>query len=90
MPSTVTISGITYTIDKLSSGNIRVTHPAGQFNAMHGPDTGGLNLFEVHPTQSRWFAYWNDLLEADEGAETGPGAGGAVPWWSSKGWKKKK
>ncbi|MHC4429480.1 MAG: hypothetical protein ACYS0D_12890 [Planctomycetota bacterium] len=90
MPSTVTISGITYTIEKLDSGNIRVTHSAGQVNPMQGPDTGGVYLFEVHPVQSRCYAYWSELLEDPEAVETGPGAGGAVPWWSAKGWKKDK
>lgn len=89
MPSTVTISGITYTVEKLASGNIRVTHGAGQINPMHGPDTGGVHRFEVHPVQGRWYAYWNELLEGPEADKTGPGADGAVPWWSAKGWKKK-
>ena len=93
MATTVTIDRVTYTLEKLPSGNIRVTHAGGQLHPMQGPGTDDLVTFEVHPVQTRWYAYWHALLEAPEQGETGPGAEGegedAIPWWSSKGWKAK-
>lgn len=88
MATDVQIDRVTYTIEKLDSGNIRVTHAGGQLHSMQGPDTDGVHLFEVHPCQTRWYAYWNDLLPADEQSRSGPGRDGEKPWWSSRSWKK--
>lgn len=88
MSTEVNINRVAYTIEKLDNGNIRVTHPGGQLNPMMGPGTDGVHLFEVHPCQGRWYAYWNDLLPPDERGSTGPGRDGEKPWWSSKSWKK--
>ena len=88
MSTDVTINRVTYTIEKLETGNIRVTHAGGQPHPMQGPDTEGSHVFEVHPCQVRWYTYWNDLLAPDERPATGPGRDGAKPWWSSKSWKK--
>lgn len=88
MATEVQIDRVTYTLEKLDSGNIRVTHPGGQTNPMHGPDTDGVHEFEVHPCQARWYAYWNDFLPAEQQSRTNPGRDGEKPWWSSKAWKK--
>ena len=88
MPTRVTIDRITYAVEKLDNGNIRVTHPGGQSHPMQGPDTDGVHMFEVHPCQSRLYAYWNDLLAPQQRTTTGPGRDGEKPWWSSKGWKR--
>ncbi len=88
MSTDVTMRRVTYTIEKLDDGNIRVTHAGGQLHPMQGPDTEGLHVFDVHPCQGRWYAYWNDLLAPEERAATGPGRDGEKPWWSSKSWKK--
>jgi hypothetical protein len=88
MPTDVTIKRITYTIEKLDNGNIRVTHAGGQL-PMQGPDTEGEYMFEVHPCQTAWYAHWNEHLPPDQRKPTGEGLLGAKPWWSSKSWKKK-
>ncbi len=88
MPATVTIEGVTYTIEKKEDGNIRVTHAGGQLTPMHGPGTGGMHWFEVHPCQTRWYAHWNKMLPAEEQAPSAPGRDGEKPWWSSRSWKK--
>ncbi len=88
MTTDVTINRVTYTIAKTDNGNIRVTHAGGQLHPMQGSDTDGLHIFEVHPCQTRWYAYWNDLLAPDERGSTGPGRDGEKPWWSSKSWKR--
>ncbi len=88
-PVTVTVDSVAFTIRRLDNGNIRVTHAGTQSHPMRGPDTEGVVLFEVHPCQTRWFAYWNGLLAPAEQIPTGPGRGGATPWWSSKSWKEK-
>ena len=90
MTTTVTIDRVSYTIEKLESGSIRVSCPAGQSHPMLGPDTGGIDVFEVHPCQQRWYAYWNGKLPPGEQQATGPGRDGEKPWWSSRSWKKKK
>jgi hypothetical protein len=87
---TVTIDGVAYTIEKLPSGNIRVTHPSGQVNPMQGPGTDGVHSFEVHPCQSSWYARWNDHLPPAERGPAGPGRDGEKPWWSSKSWDRRK
>ena len=84
----VTIDRVTYSVEKLDNGNIRVTHACGQTHPMRGPGTDGINMFEVHPCQTRWYAYWNDRLSPDDKSPTGPGQDGEQPWWSSKGWKR--
>ena len=89
MSTEVTIGSARYAIEKLESGNIRVTHEGGQIHQMQGPGTDGIHVFEVHPCQNRWYGYWNAMLPTAEQSADGPGAGGATPWWSSKGWKKK-
>lgn len=89
MSTEVTIDLITYTVEKLDTGNIRVTHRGGQLHPMRGPDTDGIHQFEVHPCQASWYAYWNDFLPAADQQPAGPGRGGGKPWWSSKSWKKK-
>ena len=63
MSTTVTIGAVRYTIEKLETGNIRVTYAGGQLHPMQGADTDDIHLFEVHPVQSRWYAYWNALLD---------------------------
>ncbi len=88
MTTSVTIDRVTYTIEKTDNGNIRVTHAGGQLHPMQGADTDGLHEFEVHPCQTRLYAYWNDLLSPDERGPTGPGRDGEKPWWSSKSWKR--
>ncbi len=88
MPTTITIGNVAYTIEKLDDGNIRVTHPGGQLHPMQGSDTDGVHLFEVHPTQTRQYTYWNEKLPEDQRTHSGPDTGGEIPWWSSKGWKK--
>ncbi len=85
---TVTVESVAYTICRLDNGNIRVMHPGAQRGPMQGPDTDGVVLFEVHPCQTRWYAYWNGFLPP-AGEPPSPGRGGAVPWWSSKSWKEK-
>ncbi|MEE8459893.1 MAG: hypothetical protein V3S08_08460, partial [Phycisphaerales bacterium] len=62
MTTTVSINRITYTIEKLDNGNIHVLHAGGQLHPMQGSGTDGLHEFEVHPCQTRWYAYWNDQL----------------------------
>lgn len=89
MSAQVTIDHISYTIEKLDNGNLCISHPGGQLHPMQGPDTDGIHLFEVHPCQGEWYAYWNGLLPAEEQKPTGPGRDGEPPWWSSKSWKKK-
>ena len=84
----VMIDQVSFWVEKLDNGNIRVTHACGQTNPMHGPGTDGINLFEVHPCQTRWYAYWNDRLGAEAKNRTGPGKDGEKPWWSSKSWKR--
>ncbi len=62
MATVVTIKGIAYTVEKLDTGNIRVSHPGGQIHPMRGPETDGLHVFEVHPCQTKWYAFWNERL----------------------------
>ena len=90
MATVVTIKGIAYTVEKLDTGNIRVSHPGGQIHPMRGPETDGLHVFEVHPCQTKWYAFWNERLPPQDQEATGPGRDGEKPWWSSKGWKKGK
>ena len=88
MGTDITINRVAYTIEKLDTGNIKVTHRGGQIHPMQGPDTDGNHVFEVHPCQARWYSYWNDLLPPGEQKSTGPGRDGERPWWSSKAWKR--
>ncbi len=90
MGTVVTIRGVPHTVEKLDTGNIRVSHPGEQLHPMKGPDTDGLHFFEVHPCQTKWYAYWNEQLPPNDRKSTGPGRDGEKPWWSSKGWKKAK
>lgn len=90
MATVVTIRGVGHTVEKLDTGNIRVSHPGEQIHPMRGPDTDGLHVFEVHPCQTRWYAFWNEHLPPDDRKTTGTGRDGEKPWWSSKGWKKAK
>ncbi len=90
MATVVTIRGVGHTVEKLDTGNIRVSHPGEQIHPMRGPDTDGLHVFEVHPCQTRWYAFWNEHLPPDERKTAAPGRDGEKPWWSSKGWKKAK
>jgi len=86
--ATVTIEGVTYHVEKLDDGNIRVTHDQGPRRVMVGPGTEGVHSFDVHPCQTQWYAYWNERLPPDARRQGGEGRDGPVPWWSSKGWKK--
>ncbi len=90
MATLVTIKGVRYTVEKLQTGNIRVSHPGGQIHPMRGPDTDGHHVFEVHPCQTKWYAYWNERLPPHDQKATGAGQDGEKPWWSSKAWKKAK
>lgn len=88
MPTQVTIDDVAYTIERLQDGNIRVTHLRGQSHPMLGPGTDGIHVFQVHPCQTRWYAYWSAHLPSQDPETEGPGQGGERPWWSSKGWKR--
>ena len=81
MSARVTVDGLEYTLSKLENGNILVEHANRQYNPMHGPDTEGVQAFEVHPCQRSWYAFWNRQLPSSEQSE-GAGRGGAEPWWS--------
>jgi hypothetical protein len=77
-----TRNNITYTVRKLKSGNILVSHGNGQYNAMHGADTEGTHSFEVHPCQRRQYGYWQSQLPESEREQGGEGSEGVQPSWS--------
>ena len=82
MATRVTIDDIDYTLRMDESGNILVQHPNGQYNAMHGRETGGLHEFEVHPCQRHQYAFWLNHLPPEDRKRTGSGKDGPQPPWS--------
>jgi hypothetical protein len=81
MPATIQLHGSVCTIEKLPTGNIRVTGPSPQ-TLLHGAATAGEIMYEVHPCQQRQYEELDAQLPA---AERGTPAGckpGQKPWWS--------
>jgi len=81
MPATVKIEDQTCTIEMLPSGNIRVTAPSPQFNAMNGPGTVGEVSYEVHPCQRHQFDFLHAQLPINERTAQRK-EGDPKPWWS--------
>lgn len=81
MATTVSIDGISHSIEKLATGVIRVSHPVPQLNPMHGPATGGECWYDVHPCQRHQYEFWNAQLPVQEQAIP-EGMAEARPWWS--------
>jgi hypothetical protein len=81
MPEHITIDGVPSTIEKLADGTIRVVQESRQDNAMHGPGTGGVVSYTVHPVQRHQYEHLSSLLSPAERARP-PEGSGARPWWS--------
>jgi hypothetical protein len=82
MAISVSIEGLSCTVEKLPSGAIMVRHQTEQFSPMHGPGTAGDYWYTVHPCQQQQYEFWNSQLPPQERA-TPEGVLADRPWWSS-------
>ena len=81
------IDGIRCTLEMLADGSIRVVHESLALNAMHGPGTGGIASYIVHPAQRQQYEHLSSLLPPDQRRDVNPDE--PRPWWSYTGKDKK-